>query len=46
LIRSFRGDIEERIDNYKAENPDFDEQRKVLSYKPVHSETTHSVTPE
>jgi len=46
LIRSFRGDIEERIDNYKAENPEFSNTRKSLSYKPLHSATTHPVTPE
>jgi len=33
LIRQFRGDIEDRIDSYKAENPEFTE-RKFLSYKP------------
>ena len=33
LIRQFRGEIEDRIDGYKAENPEFDE-RKFFSYKP------------
>ena len=34
LIRSFRGEIEERIDSYKAENPEFQNERKFISYKP------------
>ena len=34
LIRTFRNEIEERIDNYKAEHPEFDE-RKFISYKPA-----------
>jgi len=33
LIRSFRDDIEERIDSYKALNPEIDE-KKFISYKP------------
>jgi len=33
LIRSFRHEIEDRIDSYKAENPEFTE-RKFVSYKP------------
>ena len=33
LIRSFRHEIEDRIDSYKAENPEFTE-RKFISYKP------------
>ena len=33
LIRSFRHEIEDRIDSYKAENPEFVE-RKFISYKP------------
>jgi NADH:ubiquinone oxidoreductase subunit F (NADH-binding) len=35
LIRSFRSDIEDRIDSYKADNPEFENQRKFLSYKPT-----------
>jgi len=35
LIRSFRGEIEDRIDSYKAENPEFDNERKFISYKPT-----------
>lgn len=34
LIRQFRGEIEDRIDSYKAENPEFDE-KKFISYKPL-----------
>jgi len=34
LIRSFRQDIEDRIDSYKAENPEFGNERKFVSYKP------------
>ena len=34
LIRTFRHEIEDRIDSYKAENPEFDE-RKFISYKPM-----------
>merc|ERR1712194_906210 len=33
LIASFRHEIEDRIDSYKAENPEFDEP-KFISYKP------------
>ena len=33
LIRQFRGEMEDRIDTYKAEPPEFDE-RKFFSYKP------------
>lgn len=33
LIRQFRGEIEDRIDSYKAENPEHDEP-KFVSYKP------------
>jgi len=33
LIRQFRPEIEDRIDTYKAENPEF-EERKFVSYKP------------
>merc|ERR1712014_538118 len=34
LIRSFRHEIEDRIDSYKAENPEFHE-KKFVSYKPA-----------
>jgi len=34
LIRQFRPEIEERIDNYKAENPEFGDERKFISYLP------------
>jgi len=34
LIRGFRDEMEERIDSYKAENPEFDE-KKFISYKPM-----------
>ena len=33
LIRQFRNEMEDRIDGYKAEHPEFDE-RKFVSYKP------------
>merc|ERR1712173_349126 len=33
LIKAFRHEIEDRIDSYKAENPEFDE-KKFISYKP------------
>jgi len=33
LIRSFRHEIEDRIDSYKADNPEFNE-KKFISYKP------------
>ena len=33
LIRSFRHEIEDRIDNYKSENPEIN-VRKFISYKP------------
>ena len=33
LIRQFRGEMEDRIDSYKAEHPEFDE-KKFISYKP------------
>jgi NADH dehydrogenase (ubiquinone) flavoprotein 1 len=35
LIRQFRGEIEDRIDSYKAENPEFENDRKFISYKPM-----------
>ena len=34
LIRSFRHEIEDRIDSYKADNPEFGDERKFVSYKP------------
>ena len=34
LIRQFRDEIEDRIDGYKAEHPEFDEA-KFISYKPT-----------
>jgi len=34
LIRHFRGDMEDRIDNYKAEHPEFPGQRKTVSNLP------------
>jgi len=35
LIRSFRHEIEDRIDSYKAEHPEFSgEVPKEISYKP------------
>jgi len=34
LIRQFRNEMEDRIDGYKAENPEFDE-KKFISYKPT-----------
>ena len=33
LIRQFRGEMEDRIDSYKANNPEFDEP-KFVSHKP------------
>ena len=33
LIRQFRNEIEDRIDGYKAQHPEFDE-KKFISYKP------------
>jgi uncharacterized protein YeeX (DUF496 family) len=33
LIRSFRSDMEDRIDSYKAENPEFN-VKKFVSYHP------------
>jgi NADH dehydrogenase (ubiquinone) flavoprotein 1 len=35
LIRHFRGDMEDRIDNFKAENPEFIDQRKTVSHAPI-----------
>merc|ERR1711934_774050 len=34
LIRSFRGEIEDRIDSYKAENPELPNIRKTYSHLP------------
>jgi hypothetical protein len=33
LIRTFRGEMEERIDSYKAKNPEM-KVRKMVSYEP------------
>merc|ERR1711934_1053519 len=35
LIRQFRGDIEDRIDDYKAKNPEFETDRKTVSNLPI-----------
>ena len=35
LIRHFRGDMEDRIDDYKSEHPEFPEDRKTFSYTPI-----------
>ena len=35
LIRSFRGDMEDRIDNYKAKNPQLPSERKQVSHLPL-----------
>jgi len=35
LIRHFRGDMEDRIDSYKAEHPEFPDQRKTVSNEPI-----------
>ena len=34
LIRSFRGEMEDRIDSYKADHPELPAQRKTVSYLP------------
>lgn len=34
LIRHFRNEMEDRIDNYKAEHPEPHDNRKFLSYAP------------
>jgi len=36
LIRHFRHEMEDRIDDYKAEHPDSGNVRKFLSYEPDH----------
>ena len=33
LIRQFRDEMEDRIDDYKSENPEFADRRKFFSYK-------------
>ena len=35
LIRHFRGDMEDRIDDYKAQHPEFPDDRKTVSYQPI-----------
>lgn len=35
LIRSFRGDIEDRIDDFKAKNPQLPAQKKTVSHLPI-----------
>jgi len=35
LIRSFRGEIEDRIDDYKAKHPELPMQRKEASHLPL-----------
>lgn len=37
LIRHFRDEMEDRIDAYKAENPEFDDTRRFISYEPTSS---------
>lgn len=34
LIRAFRDEMEDRIDNYKAEHPEIN-QRRFISYEPI-----------
>lgn len=34
LIKSFRGEMEDRIDNYRAEHPKFTDERKEYSNLP------------
>lgn len=34
LIRHFRHEMEDRIDDYKAEHPEFKDTRKLISYPP------------
>jgi len=38
LIRQFRGDMEDRIDDYKAQHPEFPDDRKTVSNIPPGSE--------
>lgn len=35
LIRSFRGEMEDRIDNYRAEHPQLPQERKKFSHLPT-----------
>lgn len=35
LIRHFRHEMEDRIDDYKAEHPDLKTTRKLISYPPA-----------
>lgn len=35
LIRSFRGEMEDRIDNFKADHPQFPAERKTVSNLPI-----------
>lgn len=35
LIRHFRGEMEDRIDDYKAQHPDLPEQLKTVSNLPI-----------
>ena len=35
LIRHFRGEMEDRIDTYKAENPELPQQKKTVSNLPI-----------
>lgn len=37
LIRNFRGEMEDRIDSYKAQHPESNELRKSISYEPTGS---------
>ena len=34
LIRAFRGEMEDRIDDYKADHPEFSTDRKTVSNLP------------
>ena len=34
LIRHFRGEMEDRIDIYKADHPEFDDLKKTVSHLP------------
>jgi len=35
LIRHFRDEMEDRIDSFKAENPEGDSTRRFISYEPT-----------
>ncbi len=35
LIRHFRGEMEDRIDNYKADHPESSQIRKQVSHLPI-----------